>query len=195
MKDTMMRTDHTILNTQEAAELLGVHVETIRRMARKGELPSFKIGKDWRYQKDALLSWMEAFSQDKHSAGILVIDDDPSIRKLIRINLEREGYRVYTASSGQEGMARVQDSTIHLVLLDLKMPGMAGPEIVTELRKIDSDLPIIIVTGYPDSHMMMEVNSQCPVMLVAKPINKNILLRAVHTTLEGTLSQKEHVRH
>lgn len=188
-----MTINHPILNTQEAAELLGVHVETIRRMARKGELPSFKMGKDWRYQKDALMNWMETASQHKPSVNILVIDDEPSIRKLIRINLEREGYRVYTESNGLSGLERVQDTDIHLVLLDLKMPGMEGPEIVTELRKNEQDIPIIIVTGYPDSQMMMKVNSQCPVMLVSKPINKKILLEAVHTTLEGTLSQKEHV--
>jgi excisionase family DNA binding protein len=188
-----MPIDQTVLTAQEAAETLGVHVETIRRLARKRDLPSFKIGKDWRFRKDALLQWMENGPQNSHYPCLLVIDDDPSMRKLLRINLESEGYRVITAANGPEGLELVQQAVVHLVLLDLKMPGMKGPEIVAELRKNHPDLPVIIVTGYPDSQMMMEVNAQCPVMLVAKPINKKILLRAVHITLEGTMSQKERV--
>lgn len=171
--------------------MLGVHVETIRRLARKRDLPSFKIGKDWRFRKDALLQWMENVSQNSHPPCLLVIDDDPSIRKLLRRNLEAEGYRVITAASGSEGLEYAQQNAVHLVLLDLKMPGMKGPEIIAELRKTHPDLPVIIVTGYPDSQMMMEINVQCPVMLIAKPINKKILLRALHTTLEGTMSYKK----
>lgn len=192
-----MTTEQTILNTQEAAGFLGVHVETIRRLARKGDLPSFKMGKDWRFRKDSLLDWMETSSHTAQetekipSSCMLVIDDEASIRKLIRINLELEGYRVITAPNGREGLELVRNNPVDLVLLDLKMPEMNGPEIISELIKTDPDLPIIIVTGYPDSQMMMDVNVQCPVMLVAKPINKKNLLRAVHTTLEGTISSKK----
>lgn len=107
-----MTAGQTIFNTQEAAKLLGVHIETIRRLVRKGNLPSFMMGNNWRFWKDSLLDWMEASSQNT--------------------------------------------------------------EIISELIKTDPDLPIIIVTSYPDSQMMMDVNVQCPVMLVAKPINKKI---------------------
>ena len=48
-----------VLNTQETAALLGVHVETVRRLARSGALPSFKVGKDWRFRRDALLQWID----------------------------------------------------------------------------------------------------------------------------------------
>lgn len=188
-----MAQDQTVLNTQAAANLLGVHAETIRRMARKGELPSFKIGKDWRFRRDVLMEWMVQSFQDNSLPCLLVIDDDPSMRKLMRLSLEKEGYRVITASNGREGLAQVRANQVQLVLLDLKMPGMKGPEIVAELNTSHPDLPIIIVTGYPDSQMMMEVNAVCPVMLVAKPIDKRILIQAVRTTLKGTLSIHEGV--
>lgn len=48
-----------VLNSQKAAELLGVHVETIRRMVRHGDIPSFKIGIDWRLNQHSLFQWME----------------------------------------------------------------------------------------------------------------------------------------
>jgi excisionase family DNA binding protein len=48
-----------VLNTKETAAFLGVHVETVRRLARSGALPSFKVGKDWRFRREVLLQWIE----------------------------------------------------------------------------------------------------------------------------------------
>ncbi len=183
-----MEKDQTVLTTEAAAQMLGVHIETIRRLARRKELPSFKVGKDWRFRREALLQWMENDFQNRHSPCLLVIDDEPRIRKLIRIHLESAGYKVLTAATGAEGLEVVQNTEIDLVLLDLKMPEMNGPEIVSKLKKSHPALPIIVVTGYPDSQLMMEINVQCPIMLVAKPIDKKVLLSAVRITLEGTLT-------
>ena len=54
-----MTRDPEVLNTQATAAFLGVHVETVRRLARSGALPSFKVGKDWRFRRDALLQWID----------------------------------------------------------------------------------------------------------------------------------------
>ena len=54
-----MKSESGVLNAKEAAEYLKAHVETVRRMARRGEIPAFKVGKDWRFQKEALKKWAE----------------------------------------------------------------------------------------------------------------------------------------
>lgn len=54
-----MAHDMDVLNAKEAADYLKAHVETVRRMARRGEIPAFKVGKDWRFHKDALRRWAE----------------------------------------------------------------------------------------------------------------------------------------
>jgi len=54
-----MKNDSDVLNAKEAAEYLKAHVETVRRMARRGEIPAFKVGKDWRFHKKALQQWSE----------------------------------------------------------------------------------------------------------------------------------------
>jgi excisionase family DNA binding protein len=51
--------DSDVLNASEAARFLRAHVETVRRLARRGELPSFKVGRDWRFHRQALLRWAE----------------------------------------------------------------------------------------------------------------------------------------
>lgn len=186
-----METDKPVLNAQDVADLLDVHVETVRRLARRQAIPSFKIGKDWRFKRDMLLQWMETHHRTSRPPHILVIDDEPGIRRLIRRHLEPEGIQVLTAGTGSDGLELVRKDTVDLVLLDLFMPLMNGPEFIRELRKTHPALPVIIVTGYPDSGLIMEAYAHGPVMLIPKPVEKKALLSAVRITLEGTLAEPE----
>jgi DNA-binding response OmpR family regulator len=79
---------------------------------------------------------------------ILVIDDDEAIRKLFILTLEETPFRVDTAQSGQEGINAVLETKYNLIYLDLKMPGMNGCETLRELRKIDVDVPVYVVTAF-----------------------------------------------
>ena len=80
---------------------------------------------------------------------ILVIDDDPKILRLIRVNLERHGYRIETTSSGVEALARIKERRPSLLITDDKRPEMSGPELIAVLRDDPnlSDLPVILLTG------------------------------------------------
>lgn len=180
-----------VLNAQEAAQLLSAHVETIRRMARRGAVPAYKIGKDWRFRKEALLLWAESSPGLRKTAQIMVIDDEAGVRKLISRHLKNAGYRVISAAQAQEGLLLIQQDAIDLVLLDLHMPLMNGPEFIRELRMTHPDLPIIIVTGYPDSNLMMEAYRYGPLTLIPKPVEKKSLISAVNMTLEGSMSDRD----
>ncbi len=79
---------------------------------------------------------------------ILVIDDDSSVRLAFELALEDSGYAVTTAASGEEGIRLFKDNSFHLVFLDLKMPGMNGIEVLKEIRKVDKDVPVYIVTAF-----------------------------------------------
>jgi DNA-binding response OmpR family regulator len=79
---------------------------------------------------------------------ILVIDDDEAIRKLFILTLEETPFRVDTAQSGQEGINAVLETKYNLIYLDLKMPGINGCETLRELRKVEPDVPIYIVTAF-----------------------------------------------
>jgi excisionase family DNA binding protein len=185
LEEICMENDE-VLNTQEAAELLGAHVETIRRMARRGTIPAYKIGKDWRFRKRALLTWSETNPTIKKPLGILVIDDDTSVCRLIQRMLTPLGYRVVTAQNGREGLDHLQTTSIDLILLDLEMPIMNGPAFICELKKIRPDCPVIVVTGNPDGHLMLEASRYRPLLLIAKPFDKKMLLSAVELALEGS---------
>ena len=79
---------------------------------------------------------------------ILVIDDDEAIRKSFVLALEDNVYQVDTAESGENGIEKVQISNYDLIFLDLKMPGLNGVETLRELRKINSLVPVYIVTTF-----------------------------------------------
>ena len=177
-----------ILNAQEAARLMGAHVETIRRMARKGKIPAFKVGKDWRFRQSALMAWSETNPGIQQPIHLLVIDDDAGIRKLMHHTFGPAGYSVTTVKNGLEGLERMQNEPFDLVLLDLTMPIMDGPDFIRKMRKTHATIPVIIITGNPDSKQMMEASRFGPLMLVPKPIDKKMLLSTVKLTLKGTLS-------
>jgi CheY-like chemotaxis protein len=67
---------------------------------------------------------------------ILVVDDDPQIRRVMRVTLIAQGYEVNEARSGEEALARLQDQRFDLVLLDINLPGTTGLEVCRELRSV-----------------------------------------------------------
>ena len=79
---------------------------------------------------------------------ILVIDDEAAIRDSLRMILEYEHYEFLGASNGPEGLAQVQRERPDLVLLDIKMPGMDGMEVLRKLRELDDTLPVVIISGF-----------------------------------------------
>ena len=79
---------------------------------------------------------------------ILVIDDDKAVRKSFLLAFEDVDYAVDTAESGEKGIEKVQDTKVDLIFLDLKMPGIDGVETLRRIRKLDSDMPIYIVTAF-----------------------------------------------
>lgn len=177
--------DDEVLDAQEAADFFKSHVETIRRLARKGDIPAYKIGRDWRFQRDALLNWAETHHMRQKQHCVLVVDDEQNVRELIADILEPEGYKVLLSSNGSEGMLYLESKAIDLILLDLKMPEMNGPEFLRLCREAYHNLPVIVITGYPDSDLMEEAMRYGPITLVAKPVRRGPLMHVVHTLLNG----------
>ena len=79
---------------------------------------------------------------------ILVIDDDKTIRSIFMHALEDTPYQVDTAESGERGVELQREFKYNLIFLDLNMPGMNGIEVLREIRKTDTDVPVYIVTAF-----------------------------------------------
>lgn len=81
---------------------------------------------------------------------VLIVDDEPSITKLLKFNLEKEGYRIETAEDGQVAMALILDQHFDFIILDLMLPNMDGMEICKRTRQEKIETPILILTAKDD---------------------------------------------
>lgn len=114
---------------------------------------------------------------------MLVIDDEERICKALVRVVERFGCRARAATSGADGLDLVARDVPDLILLDLQMPDMSGPEFLEELRKTHPDLPVVVVTGYPDSELMKQAARYAPLMMLTKPVDQALLERTVRVAL------------
>lgn len=84
-------------------------------------------------------------------AKILIADDDAHIRELIRLFLKNEGFEILEARDGAEALAIVENAQIDMVILDIMMPQLDGWELCREIRRIDSNIPLLMVTAKAES--------------------------------------------
>jgi len=175
-----------IMDAVDAAAFLGVHVETLRKMARQNDIPCFKIGRDWRFRREALTSWADGQRVEQSGtagSSILIVDDDPSICRTLGKILVRLGYRTRQTTSATGGVELVAEEAPDLILLDLFMPVMDGPSFLKVLRKDHPGIPVIIVTGFPDSKLLAEAMQYPPILLLHKPIVRELLGRTMNSVL------------
>src|SRR4029453_982361 len=100
---------------------------------------------------------------------ILVIDDEAAIRDSLRMTLEYEGYEFLGASTGQEGLAVAERESPDLVLLDVKMPGMDGLEVLDRLRTMNETLPIVVISGHGTISTAVEAKKKGAFDFIEKP--------------------------
>src|SRR5947208_15221644 len=79
------------------------------------------------------------------SARILIVDDDPQIRRVLRMALVAQGYEILDARNGEEALEKLRDAKVDLIILDMNMPGMSGLETCRTIRST-SDVSIIMLT-------------------------------------------------
>ena len=111
--------------------------------------------------------------------SILIADDDPGCRETLRDIVEREGYRSFLASSGEEAIEIVQEEPVHLVLLDVHMPTLNGLETLELVRQINAALPCILVTADATEKLMRQAFFARAYSVIPKPVSKNVVLYTV----------------
>jgi CheY-like chemotaxis protein len=116
---------------------------------------------------------------------ILVVDDEPSVRKLASAILGRHGYRTVTAAEGREGLKLFEQhrQNIRLVVSDLMMPQLDGPGMLRGLRKIEPNLKSIIITGLGEENRIIEARAAGADVILNKPFTADQLLASVKQLL------------
>ena len=134
---------------------------------------------------------------------ILVIDDEAAIRDSLRMTLEYEGYEFIGAATGQEGLALAEREAPDLVLLDVKMPGMDGIEVLERLRHMNEALPVVVVSGHGTISTAVEATKKGAFDFIEKPFASERVLVSLRNALDQrqlrdenkTLKKAVEVRH
>lgn len=179
----MAREMMEVLNPRDAAQFLGIHEETLRRLARERKIPGYKVGGVWRFNRSSLMKWAESQQVTPASPKILLVDDEESIRETLSRLMEAVRFTVTTAATGAEAIKHLRAERPDLVLLDLKLPDMSGAAVLKEIRTLHEGVPVIIITGYPESSLVTEALEFTPVMLLAKPVSPPKLLESMRQTI------------
>jgi CheY-like chemotaxis protein len=117
---------------------------------------------------------------------ILLVEDDPSVRTLVRDELRKLGYRVLEAKNGVEAclLATQQTGLVQLLLTDVVMPGMGGRELAQHLSVIKPDLRTLFISGYMDDIGIMAGQEEGTSSFLQKPFTPEVLARAVRSLLD-----------
>jgi len=158
--------DESFLTTEEVLEYLQVNLRTVYRLIKAGKIPAVRVGRQWRFRKRDIDAWLEsqrprggaraaATPQPRAAATapagrsrVLVVDDEASIRDLLAKTLALAEYDVDLAPDGRTALDRLRIIPYDLLITDLKMPGVDGLTVIREARRLKTDLPVIIITGF-----------------------------------------------
>jgi CheY-like chemotaxis protein len=114
---------------------------------------------------------------------ILVVDDDPQIRKLCRVALEESGCSVSEAGNGKEALHAIQGATVDLILLDISMPDVDGFEFMKAVRARRPELKIVVMSGFIGGRMLPAAKLMGGSATIAKPFSTPSLISIVSQTL------------
>jgi len=132
-------------------------------------------------------------------ARVLVVDDSPTIRKLVSAILERHQYEPTTAADGQAGLDRLREGNIDLVLLDFVMPRMNGYQFCREMRADEklNHLPVVLMSAKGDKIRGQFVQQTCALDAITKPFDARGLIAVVESALqkvaEGRVRQMDSI--
>jgi len=173
-----------LMTVKELGEYLRFTRRTIYSLLKRGDIPAIKIGNKWRFDKEVIDRWLQD-NTERARLRILVIDDEPIVMTLFKETLEELGYTIVTAGSSAEGLEHFERDSFNLVFLDLKMPEMDGAELFGQIRRINPTVPVIIITGYPDSEIMARALEHGPFGVMTKPFDYSDIVGTVNNFMSA----------
>jgi excisionase family DNA binding protein len=190
--------DEIFLTTEEVLEYLQVNLRTVYRLIKAGKIPAVRVGRQWRFRKRDIDTWLDAQRPRGERAGslpadrpvraadrprVLVVDDEASIRELLSKTLALAEYDVDTAPDGRTAIERLRLGHYDLLIADLKMPGLDGLSLIREAKRLKTDLPVIIITGFSTESSAIEAVNLGVAGYLTKPFRVPQVLAAAARAL------------
>lgn len=131
------------------------------------------------------MSAVPAADDGRATGTVLVVEDDPSVREVVQIMLQRGGHRTIEAADGHEAVETVgqRREEIDVILLDVMMPRMTGHEAFPAIRAIAPDMPVVFFSGYDREEVAAHLGGTAHTAFLPKPFDKEGLLGAIEAAL------------
>ena len=169
---------HNLLTVKETSEYLRIPLPTVYYLVQRGKIPAIQIGGRWRIKKSALDR--DVLRQDKQGQPtVLVVDDDPVLQDLFQTFLKKIGFSRVVVGTAKEAIKSLRKQKFDLMFLDLQLPDAPGDEVYKTAKRIDRDLNVIVITGYPDSEILDRILQVSPVTVLKKPLKVEQLYQTV----------------
>src|ERR1700730_10598335 len=115
---------------------------------------------------------------------VLIVDDEPNLRKILSAQLTRDGYDVLTAEDGEQGLQVLRDHHIDLVVTDLKMPKIDGMTLLKKALEEEPELPVVLITAHGTIDTAVEALKRGAFDFVTKPFDKDEVRQIVAKALK-----------
>ena len=130
-----------------------------------------------------------------NSTKILIVDDELIMRESLAGWLERDGHVVETAASGEEALQKLKDSRFEILLVDIKMEGMSGLDVLTKVQESDPDVAVVMITAYGSISTAIEAMKNGAVDYLLKPFDPNALGVLIDKITENQAQAREILYH
>lgn len=174
------------MTIREVAAYLKLPCETLYKYVRGGKIPARKVGREWVFDREEIDQWVAGSVAPKElppPSRVLVVDDEPAVRRVFQLWLESAGYHVTEASDGELALEKLHAGTFDLVFLDLMMPNMDGLEALRIIKSLPNPPGVVIVTAHYNGSLMEEVLQLGPAHVLKKPVQREQFLQAAATYL------------
>jgi excisionase family DNA binding protein len=169
----------------ELSELTGIKPRTITRLAQESKIPAVKVGRQWRFIRDEVENWLRSRASNT-PRRILIVDDDEELVELMRLVITNLGHEVVTACGGTGALEILErDSRFSLLVLDLQMPGISGPDVIEWMHARGLSIQTLIITAHPESDLMARALSHGHFTVLKKPFDPENLRRVVDGLING----------
>ena len=114
----------------------------------------------------------------------MIVDDDESIRKVLKAILEEKGYRVDTADSGKKAIEKTEKAFYNLALIDIRLPDIEGVKLLSKIKETTPKMRKVIITGYPSLQNAVEAVNKGADAYIIKPLNIDEVLALIEEQLK-----------
>ena len=168
-----------LMTVKETSEYLRIPLPTVYYLVQRGQLPAVQIGGRWRIKRILLDRDVLRKEEQESQPTVLVVNAEPLVQSLFKPFLKKARFGGWVVGSGAEALVMARKQKFDLAFVDLKLPDVSGDEVYSQLKAIQPELPIVVITGDLNSKALDRLLCHGPVTLMQKPTEYDQLNRVM----------------